>query len=75
MSKEAGWLYIQYTQCTRSSLFTCMISGSGDQRLERGVECLSGDCEPWEGQGRGSDEGRGSAHLLTIIHKEYDIYA
>ena len=38
---------------------TCIMSGSGERRLEGGVECLSGDCDPWEGAGTGKRWGEG----------------
>ena len=38
---------------------TCIMSGSGDRRLEGGVECLSGDWDPWEATGTGKRWGDG----------------
>ena len=32
---------------------TCIMSGSGDRRLKGGVECLSGDWDPWGAVGTG----------------------
>ena len=44
------------------------MSGSGERRLEGGVECLSGDCDPWEGAGTGKRWGEGDrspAHKIN----------
>ena len=43
-----------YAHRLKKSMFiTCIMSGSGDRRLEGGVECLSGDWDPWEAVGTG----------------------
>ena len=46
------------------------MSGSGDRRLEGGVESLSGDWDPWEAVGTGKrcgDGERSPTHNHSIV--------